>query len=140
MGKPCIMGRKTYEEIGKPLKGRINIVVSRKHHFNDVINASSYEDALGIAENYTDNEIMVIGGGEIYKEAIKTADAMILTVFDTVFDGDVFFPSFHQVDAFLPIDDDTPHLREDMWKHNLFTTWDGTRIYRCDRVMKGVRK
>ncbi len=102
MGKPVIMGRKTYESIGKPLPGRHNIVVSRDRNFSpdgvDVV--PSFEAALATAREALDlndsEEIMVIGGGEIYRIAIELADRLYMTLVDAEPEGDTYFPTIDQ--------------------------------------------
>ena len=98
MGKPVIMGRKTYESIGKPLAGRVNIVVSRQGGFapEGVIVAPTLDAALVRAEEgarvAADEEIMVIGGGEIYRTAIGVADRLYITHVEASPEGDTHFP------------------------------------------------
>ena len=97
-GKPVVMGRRTFETIGKPLAGRLNIVVSRKTDFapDGVVLAPSLEAALIKAEEKVrtsaDKEIMVIGGGEIYREAIDLADRLYITHVEAAPEGDTHFP------------------------------------------------
>jgi dihydrofolate reductase len=94
MGKPVIMGRKTYETIGKPLTGRLNIVVTHQAGTIDgVITAPDLDAALRIAEDSGSEEIFVAGGGEIYTAAMKLADRLYVTHVDATPDGDTFFPS-----------------------------------------------
>jgi dihydrofolate reductase len=89
-GNPVIMGRKTFESIirylKKPLPDRINIIVTRNLHFNydhdDVIIANSLEQALERARALSPKEIFIIGGGEIYKQAISFTDQLYLTLVD----------------------------------------------------------
>jgi dihydrofolate reductase len=92
LGKPVIMGRRTYEAIGKPLPGRRNIVVSRDPGYSasgcEV--SPSFTDALVRAAGAA--EIMVIGGGEIYREALPRAQRIYLTRVHGHFDADTFFP------------------------------------------------
>ncbi|VAW57218.1 Dihydrofolate reductase, partial [hydrothermal vent metagenome] len=91
MGKPIIMGRKTFESIGKPLPGRQNIVVSRKGFVAEgVITVSSIEEALQAVQNVP--EVMVIGGENLYQQLIDKADQMILTHVDATCEGDAWFP------------------------------------------------
>ncbi len=98
MGKPVIMGRKTYAGIGKPLPGRDNIVISRDPDFKapgcDVV--TSLEQAFEVAESRAGasgaSEICVIGGGEIYRQSIDRADRLYVTHVDGRFDGDTHFP------------------------------------------------
>ncbi|RYY76721.1 MAG: dihydrofolate reductase [Gammaproteobacteria bacterium] len=101
LGKPIIMGRKTFESIGKPLPGRTNIVVTRQKdwNFSGVLVAKGVEDALEVAQtfrnelNTSTEEIMVIGGAEIYRSALPIADRVYLTKIDARIDGaDAFFP------------------------------------------------
>lgn len=93
MGKPVVMGRKTFESIGKPLPGRINIVISRSGFEADgVIAVDSIEAA--IAEVYDLEEIMIIGGASFYQQMISKAQRMHLTYVDTECEGDAWFPEF----------------------------------------------
>ena len=99
MGKPIIMGRKTFESIGRPLPGRKNIVVTRRAKFASdgvmISNNLTAAIALGKAIASEDNvdEIMIIGGGEIYAKALSHADRLYLTEVHTYIDGDTFFPA-----------------------------------------------
>ena len=98
MGKPVVMGRKTFDSIGRALPGRLNIVVTRQPDwaFEGVASASSLEHALAMAQsNALDtgkNEIMVIGGAELYKQALPYANKLYLTVVHADVDGDAYFP------------------------------------------------
>jgi dihydrofolate reductase len=92
MGKPVIMGRKTYESIGKPLPGRSNIVVTRDPDYRApgcrVVH--SLEQALEAAAGH--DEVMVIGGAELYRQTLERAERMYLTLVKTEVDGDALFP------------------------------------------------
>ncbi|MFO1388521.1 dihydrofolate reductase [Cellvibrio sp.] len=101
LGKPVIMGRKTFESIGKPLPGRTNIVVTRQKNWSvaGVLVAKSVEEALEIAQQFRGEqsslaeEVMVIGGAEIYRHALPIADRVYLTKIDIDVEGaDAFFP------------------------------------------------
>jgi len=98
MGKPVIMGRKTFETIGKPLPGRTHIGVSRRRALGPegVVVTPSLDAALARAQEEArtsaDPEIMVIGGGEIYRATIDLADRLYITHIDAVPDGDTHFP------------------------------------------------
>lgn len=95
MGKPVVMGRKTFESIGKPLPGRKNIVVSRSGFEADgVISVDSIEAA--IAEVFDAEEVMIIGGASFYEQMILNAHRMYLTYVDTECEGDAWFPEFDQ--------------------------------------------
>jgi dihydrofolate reductase len=92
MGKPVIMGRKTYESIGKPLPGRSNIVVTRDADYRapgcQVVH--SLEQALEAGAGHT--EVMVIGGAELYRQALGRAERMYLTLVRAEVEGDTLFP------------------------------------------------
>lgn len=99
MGRPIIMGRKTWESIGRPLPGRINIVVTRDRAFRakDVVVAHTIEDAIAIAEKRAGeldpgDAICVIGGGELYNRTMEDADRLIITRVEGEFEGDTYFP------------------------------------------------
>ncbi|WP_373603242.1 type 3 dihydrofolate reductase [Aggregatibacter sp. HMT-949] len=90
-GKPVIMGRKTFESIGRPLPKRINIVLSRKpYEYEGVIWKESLESALEAVKE--SEEIMLIGGGELFKQYLPYADKLYLTQIQADIDGDTFFP------------------------------------------------
>lgn len=98
LGKPVIMGRKTYESIGKALPGRPNIVVSRQAALR-LPDATVVADldagirqATRIVEDAGGDEIFVIGGGEIYAQALRLADVIYATVLAADLDGDTHFP------------------------------------------------
>ena len=94
LGKPVIMGRKTYDSLGKPLPGRPNIVVTRDPHWraDGVYSAASIDAALTLAEQLVPGgEIMVIGGEQIYTEVLPIADRLYLTEVHRAYDGDAFF-------------------------------------------------
>lgn len=100
LGFPIIMGRKTFETLGKPLKGRLNIVVSKnriyKTNFDQVIVKSSINDAVDYCKTLKPEKIFIIGGGEIYKQAITFVDEMIITYMKFEAEGDVFFPKINE--------------------------------------------
>lgn len=90
-GKPVIMGRKTFESIGRPLPKRTNIVLSRKpYEYEGVIWKESLESALEAVKE--SEEIMLIGGGELFKQYLPYADKLYLTQIQAHIDGDTFFP------------------------------------------------
>jgi len=97
-GKPVIMGRKTYESIGRPLPKRTNIVVSRQSDFapEGVVVTDSPEaavEAAGEAE-----EVMIMGGSEIYRRFLPMADRLYVTEVDGVFEGDAWFPEIPEME------------------------------------------
>lgn len=98
MGKPCIMGRKTFESIltqlGKPLPGRVNIVVSRKNYQHDgALTCKDLQEAIEQASKIDTDEICIVGGAQIYAQALDLADQIYLTRVHQSPDGDAFFPA-----------------------------------------------
>lgn len=102
-GHPVIMGRKTWESLPekfRPLSGRTNIVVTRNADYKaeGVIVTDSLKFALSAAERANGaNEIFIIGGGEIYKEALTLADRLYLTLIEDETIGDTFFPPYENI-------------------------------------------
>lgn len=94
LGHPIVMGRKTWEAIGRALPGRRNVVATRSRDYAaagaDVVD--SLDAALTTAGDVA--EVFVIGGGELYAHALPRADRLFLTEVDADFDGDAFFPAF----------------------------------------------
>ena len=97
LGKPVIMGRKTYESLGKPLPGRMNIVISNNKHLQlpeGVLLYDSVDAATERLENENIGECFIIGGGKIFENTLPLADQMYITrVHTTVPDADAFFPA-----------------------------------------------
>jgi dihydrofolate reductase len=105
---PVIMGRKTFESLsGKPLNGRLNIVVTRQLDWQaeGVQKATSLEDALRIASENDYKESYIIGGGELYATALPFAHKIYLTRVDTIIEGDTFFPAIDTDSWQLTMDD-----------------------------------
>lgn len=96
MGHPIIMGRKTFESIGRPLPGRQSIVISRQpdFHAEGVQVANDLHDALRIAGNAS-NEVFVIGGAQIYALALPFADRLYITLVEADIGGDTYFPDWN---------------------------------------------
>ena len=98
IGKPVVMGRICYESIGKPLPGRPNIVITRSMDFRPegVIVVHSLEDAMDVAiaeaEKLGVDEVCVIGGGIVYREAMELATILHVTHIEATIEGDTFFP------------------------------------------------
>lgn len=92
LGKPVVMGRKTYESIGGPLPDRTNIVVTRdrRYHAPGCTIARSLEQAIRSAGDVS--EVMIIGGADLYRQALPHATRIYLTRIDAEFDGDTWFP------------------------------------------------
>lgn len=103
MGKPIIMGRKTFESIGRALPGRTNIVITRNPAYEaaNIMTVSSLEAALEVATPLHD-EVMIIGGGHIFEQSLALAKRLYITEIDHAFNGDTYFPAyeeFHEVSA-----------------------------------------
>ncbi|MCJ7740425.1 dihydrofolate reductase [Candidatus Microgenomates bacterium] len=105
LGHPVIMGRTTYESIGKPLLGRTNIIVTRDNNYKAVgcLIAHSLEEAIEIAKEMpavakamAGKKIFIIGGGQIYGQGIKYADKLYLTIVKGKFEADTYFPDYSQ--------------------------------------------
>ncbi|MEZ9867567.1 type 3 dihydrofolate reductase [Vibrio sp. 10N.222.51.E8] len=94
MGKPVVMGRKTYDSIGRPLPGRLNVVISRDESLKieGVTTVTSIEQALELLSDV--EEVMIIGGGSIYESCLPKADKLYLTYIDFAVDGDTQFPDW----------------------------------------------
>ena len=99
MGHTMIMGRKTYEAIGRALPGRTNIVITRQTNYmaSDCIVVHDLESALASCPS-DENEAFIIGGGQIYYETISSADRIYLTVLSRAVRGDTYFPEFSASD------------------------------------------
>jgi len=96
-GSPIIMGRKTFQSLGKPLKGRLHLVITRQKNFSlsfrEVLILNDLETAFAYCEKNNFEKVYVIGGGEIYKQAINYADELIISIMNIEVEGDVFFPA-----------------------------------------------
>jgi dihydrofolate reductase len=96
LGFPVLMGRVTFESLGKPLKNRFNIIISKNdklnYNFADTIIFNDLDLAYSYCEAKKFDKIFIIGGAKIYSLAIKTADEMIISIMDFEAEGDVFFP------------------------------------------------
>ncbi|MCW8333218.1 type 3 dihydrofolate reductase [Vibrio sp. SCSIO 43135] len=94
MGKPVVMGRKTYDSIGRPLPGRKNIVISRDPELkiDGVETSTSIEQALSLVDGV--EEVMIIGGGSIYESCLPKANRLYLTHINLQVNGDTQFPSW----------------------------------------------
>lgn len=113
MGHHIIVGRKTFESIGRPLPGRRMIIVTRDRIFKaegcDVVH--SVEDAIELARGRGESEVFICGGAEIYAQTIGVADRMYLTLVDAEVAADTFFPDFDKSEwseresFYQPLDD-----------------------------------
>ena len=97
-GKPVIMGRRTFEALGKALPGRRNIVITRNPGFSasDCQRAASLDAALALVDSA--EEAFIIGGGQLYRQALPRLDRLYLTEIDTEIPGDTFFPAIDEAE------------------------------------------
>ena len=117
LGKPVLMGRKTFESIGRPLPGRRNLVISRNpgYQAEGIEVVGSIEAALALLANSAVAELMVIGGGHLYAEMLPSANCLYLTRIDLEVEGDTRFPAFddgqwQRIDSEShPADEKNPH-------------------------------
>jgi dihydrofolate reductase len=113
MGHYVIMGRKTWDSIGNPLPGRTNVVITRNKHLKieDVLILHSLAEAIEYARKQEQDEIFIIGGGQIYNQALHLADKLYITRVYGSFEGDTFFPGINpenwitEFKSFHPIDE-----------------------------------
>ena len=110
IGNVVVMGRKTYEEIGRPLTDRVNVVISSNGNFDGCVNARSLGEALSI---FPDRDIYIAGGERLYRDALSIADMMYITEVSETVEGDRYFPSFDKNEFVLTenefIGGDFPH-------------------------------
>jgi len=120
MGHPILMGRKTWDSLGRPLPGRRNIVITRQPgwHADGAEAAASLDAALALVAPA--DEAFVIGGAEIYALALPRADRLLLTEIDAEFDADAHFPAWSPDDYTLV--DSEAHRRDDGLAYR-YTTW-----------------
>ena len=118
IGKPILMGRRTFESIGKPLPKRRNIVLSRQsdYHPSGVDSFQSLDDALNVLAD--EPELMVIGGSYVYEHALPRAHRMLLTVIHESFEGDVLFPLFPTADWFITSREDYHPDEKNRWAYS----------------------
>jgi len=100
-GKTIIMGRKSFEEIGKPLPNRNIIIVSRtkNYSFENCITVDSLSKAFELSKD--EEEVFIAGGAQLYEATLPYADYLYLTIIDKFFDGDVYFPNFNRDDYII---------------------------------------
>ena len=103
-GNVVIMGRRSYEEIGKPLPNRTTIVISNTKKFSAVncMTATSLSEALKMAEG---RNVYIAGGAQLYKESIGLVDKMYITLIDEIVEGDTAFPQFNEGDFDIQVDE-----------------------------------
>ena len=99
MGHPMLMGRKTYESIGKPLPGRTSIIITTQEDYTaeGCLVTHTLEEAIEQAQQL-DEEICIVGGAEIYKQALPLVDTIYLTRVHHTFEGEVYFPELNEAE------------------------------------------
>ncbi len=117
MGKPVIMGRKTYESIGKALPGRPNIVITTNPNYSlgDAIVVTSIDAAMKEASAF--DEVMIIGGGSVYQSMLEQAQRLYLTFIDLSVEGDTQFPDYESNAQWNEIARDA-HQKDDKNPHD----------------------
>ncbi len=97
MGKPVVMGRKTFDSIGRLLPGRRNVIISRQAKPADFQAdwVNSVDEALALLS--AEPEVMIIGGAELYRQTLPMADRLYLSEFDLAVEGDAYFPDYHAI-------------------------------------------
>jgi len=117
MGKPVLMGRKTYESIGKALPGRPNIVITgnQDYQLDDAVVVNSIEAAMQEASSF--DEVMIIGGGSIYQSMLAQAQRLYLTFIDLEVQGDTQFPDYEAHAAWTEVAREQ-HLKDDKNPYN----------------------
>lgn len=97
-GHPIIMGRKTFESIGRPLPNRTNIVISNSYQNENIIVVNNINDAIKKASDCEGgDEIFIIGGAQIYDLVLPNTDKLYLTIVENNQDGDVYFPEYKNI-------------------------------------------
>jgi len=109
-GHPIIMGRKTFESIGKPLPNRTSIVVTRNTSWQHegAVAACSIEEAIAKAKELS-SEVFVIGGGQIYSLALPLTDRLCLTLIEAQKDADIYFPAYENLFTKIIYHEDREH-------------------------------
>ena len=95
MGKPILMGRKTFESIGRPLPGRRNIIISRNKEYQQQGCEVCHSIDTALKSCAGNEEIMIIGGSDFYRSMLPKATHLYLTLIHTIISGDTFFPEFN---------------------------------------------
>jgi dihydrofolate reductase len=122
---PVIMGRKTFESMGKVLPGRFNIVITKQPDWKQegVITAQSIDEAIEKAKETDCKEAFIIGGGEVFKQSMNITDKIYLTRVHTKIDGDVLYPELDTATWKMTTED--PHETDEKHKYSYtFQTWE----------------
>jgi dihydrofolate reductase len=122
---PVIMGRKTFKSLGhKPMNGRLNVVITRQADFKaeGATVVANIEDAIAFCKAQNYKEIMIIGGGEIYKQSLPFTDKIYLTRVDATVEGDTHYPELDSNQWQLAFEDKHPADAKHAYAYN-FQTW-----------------
>ena len=125
LGSPIIMGRKTYDSIGRPLPGRLNIILSRNSdlEIEGCRVVHSLDEAIALAEKEKSDEVFITGGAHLYHTFLEKADRLYITLIDENFEGDTYFPDYTQLNWLEVSRED--HLADKKNIHNFsFITLD----------------
>lgn len=116
-GKPVLMGRKTFESIGRPLPGRRNIIITRNTQYSaqGIETVTTPEAALDLVKH--EEEVMVIGGGNIYQHFLPRAERLYLTFIDLEVEGDTQFPDYQAL-ATWEVVDEQPNIPDEKNKYS----------------------
>ena len=126
---PVLMGRKSFESLGKPLPGRLNVVITRQNNWKPegATVVHSVEDAIKVAKAADYNEAFIIGGGEIFKEAMPVADKIYLTRVDVNLEGDAFFPVMNAKEWMMVSEQSFPADEKHAYAYH-FQLWERNKV------------
>ena len=126
---PVLMGRKSFESLGKPLPGRLNVVITRQNNWKPegATVVHSVEDAIKVATTADYNEAFIIGGGEIFKEAMPVADKIYLTRVDVNLEGDAFFPVMNPKEWLMVSEQSFPTDEKHAYAYH-FQLWERNKV------------
>jgi len=119
LGHHILMGRKSFLSIGKPLPGRTNLVLTRNPFFTagGISVVHNLEEGLNAAETAGENELFIIGGGDIYRQSLELADKLYITEVDLEVEGDTFFPEINNEDWQLVSEDHHEADERNKWNY-----------------------
>ncbi len=121
---PVVMGRRTFESMGKALNGRLNIVITsqKEASFDNAVTVNSVKDALFVAEQGDYKEVFIIGGGQIFNEVLPKADKVYLTRVHAHIEGDIFFP---ELDKNWKLEWNEDHFKDEKHQYDYsFQRWE----------------
>jgi len=126
---PVLMGRKSFESLSKPLPGRLNVVITRQKDWKPegATVVHSVEEAIKVATAADYNEAFIIGGGEIFKEAMPVADKIYLTRVDVNLEGDAFFPVMNAKEWMMVSEQSFPADEKHAYAYH-FQLWERNKI------------